>query len=69
MTNPQHFSWADLFGLQQRKFREAEIVQRVHDLSAEALANECRQVGLTVEDQPIDALREALIDVLRARPD
>ncbi len=69
MTNQGRFSWADMLGFQQRKFREIEIVQRVHEMSPEELAAECRRVGIAVGDQPIDSLREALIDILCARPD
>lgn len=67
VTNRGHFSWADLLGFQQRKFREIEIVRRVHDMADEHVAEECRRVGLAVDDQPIGDLREALVDALCAR--
>lgn len=67
MTNPRSFSWADLLGFQQRKFREIEVVRRVHDMSPEGVADECRRLGLDVDDRSIDALRESLVDALCAR--
>ncbi len=68
-VNKGRFSWADLLGFQQRKFREIEIVRRVHDMDPEHVADECRRVGIIVDDRPVDALREALVDVLCARRD
>ncbi|MCO5121431.1 MAG: hypothetical protein M9951_17605 [Burkholderiaceae bacterium] len=67
MTNQGRFSWADLLGFQQRKFREIEIVRRVHDMPPEDVVEECRRAGLVVGDQPLDVLRETLIDALCAR--
>ncbi|MFA7505939.1 MAG: hypothetical protein WCZ28_14670 [Burkholderiaceae bacterium] len=67
MTNQGRFSWADMLGFQQRKFREIEIVQRVHEMSPDEVVDECRRVGIAVGDRPIESLREALVDVLCAR--
>jgi hypothetical protein len=67
ITNQGRFSWADLLGWQRRKFREIEIFRRVHAMSPEQVAEECRRIGVPVDDRPTEDLRVALVDALRAR--
>lgn len=67
VTNRGRFSWADTLGWRQRKFREIEIIRRVHDMSPEDVAIECRRVGVPVGDRPPEDLREVLVDMLCAR--
>jgi len=67
LINQGRFTWADTLAWQRRKYREIEIVRRVHDMSPEDVAVECRRVGVTVGDRPTEELRADLVDALRAR--
>lgn len=65
--NQGRFTWADTLGWQRRKFDEIDIVRRVHDMSPEDVAVECRRMGLKVGDRPTEELRVELVDALRAQ--
>jgi|JTFN01.1.fsa_nt_gb hypothetical protein len=67
VTQRGRFTWADTLGWQQRKFLEIEIVRRVHDMTAEDVAIECRRLGVPVGDRRAEDLRADLVDALCAR--